>query len=322
MYADQNPLGSGFGPATTAIEALGNADLTGRNAIVTGGYSGLGLETVRALAGAGAKVIVPARDLDRANAALKDISGVEVLPMDLLDPASTAAFAAGIVARREPLHLLVNGAGIMATPLTRDADGHEGQFATNHLGHFRLTTSLWPALLRAEGARVISYSSRGHHIAPVDFDDIDFLRRPYDKWVAYGQSKTANVLFAVALDRRGQTDGIRAFSLHPGTIVGPLSRHLSDEEIAAFRVYDEEGNPVIAPERDLKTAAQGAATGVWCAVSPLLDGKGGLYCEDSDVARMTPEDGARYGVKSWAIDPETAERLWTVSRQMTGLDIA
>jgi len=322
MTSEQTPLGSGFGPATTATEALDNADLHGRTAIVTGGYSGLGLETVRVLTGAGARVIVPARDRQKAEQALGGLAGVEILPMDLNKSESVADFAAAIVGRAEPVHLLVNAAGIMATPLSRDEEGHEGQWSTNHLGHFRLTCGLWPALVQAGGARLVSYSSRGHQIAPVDFDDIDFERRPYDKWVAYGQSKTANVLFALALDRRGREAGVRAFSLHPGTVLGPLARHLSAEEIARFNVHDAEGNVVVAPERDLKSAEQGAATGIWCAVSPLLEGKGGLYCEDCDVAPMAPEDGpGRYGVKAWAVDPEAAERLWAVSTRMTGLDL-
>ncbi|HEY4202547.1 MAG TPA: oxidoreductase [Devosiaceae bacterium] len=315
----QKPIGSGFGPATTAQEAIGQTDLTGKIAIVTGGYSGLGLETTRVLAAAGAHVVVPVRTPEKASAALAGIAGVETDSLDLTDPTSIDAFAARFIASGRPLHILVNSAGIMATPLERDARGHESQFATNHLGHFQLTARLWPALVAAKGARVVSVSSRGHHIAPVDFDDIDFERRPYDKWQAYGQSKTANALFAVGLDARGATAGIRAFSVHPGSILSDLARHLTDEEIKAFNVYDDNGNRVVDPARGIKTVEQGAATAVWCATSPQLDGLGGLYCEDCEVSILTPADSAvRLGVKAWAVDPQASERLWQLSEKLTG----
>lgn len=203
----------------------------------------------------------------------------------------------------------------MASPLQRDARGYESQFSTNHLGHFQLTRRLWPALQRAQGARVVSVSSRGHHIAPVDFDDIHFQRRTYDKWVAYGQAKTANALFAVGADARGERDGIRAFSLHPGSVLGPLARHLTAEEIASFGVHDDAGHLINAPERDMKNVAQGAATIVWCAASPALDGMGGVYCENADIAVLSDEQ--RYGVRSWAADRDLAERLWRVSEALT-----
>lgn len=317
----QQPIGSGLGPATTAREALGGVVLDGRTAIVTGGYSGLGLETVRALAHAGARVVVPARAPARAAAALAGIAGVEVDSLDLMDPSSIDAFAAGFLASGRALDILVNSAGIMATPLARDARGNESQLSTNHLGHFQLTVRLWPALAQAGRARVVSVSSRGHQIAPVDFDDVNFRRRAYDKWQAYGQSKTANVLFAVGLDRRGEPDGIRAFALHPGAVPGALARHLSPGEIAAFGVHDQDGRIIVDPERDLKTPEQGAATAVWCATSPQLDGLGGVYCENCEIARIAAGDqrGAP-GVKPWAIDPEAAERLWQMSERMTGGD--
>ncbi|WP_061935206.1 oxidoreductase [Aureimonas sp. AU22] len=316
----QTPIGSGFGAASTAMEVVAGIDLFGKLAVVTGGASGLGLETTRALVHAGAEVIVPARNPERARAALLGLASTTVELMDLADPQSVAAFAGRVVSAGRPVSILVNSAGIMATPETRDADGHEAQFATNHLGHFRLTLGLWPALVAAKGARVVSVSSRGHQIAGVDFEDIDFRVRPHDKWLAYGQSKTANALLAMALDRRGRGHGIRAFSLHPGQILTDLARHLSAEEIASFDALDEAGRPVVDPARGMKTVEQGAATSVWCATSPQLNGMGEVYCEDCDVAVVNEPSTGRKGVSSWACDPESAESLWQVSAARTGLD--
>lgn len=322
MTTPQRPLGSGFGPATTAQEALAGRDLSGKTIVVTGGYSGLGQEVVRVLSGAGADIVVPARDVARAREALAGFSNVDVRDMDLNDPESITAFADGFLQAGKPLDILINSAGVMATPLTRDAQGHEGQLSTNHLGHFRLTARLWPALAAAgqgQGARVVAFSSGGHQIAPVDFDDPNFERRPYDKWAAYGQSKTANVLFAVELDRRAAALGVRAFSLHPGTVLGPLARHLTQEEIATFNVHDADGSVIVDPDRDLKTVEQGAATAVWCATSLLLKGMGGVYCENCDIAlpQSAKQDGPGHGVKDWATRPENASRLWALSEAMT-----
>lgn len=324
----QSPIDSGFGAASTADDVIAGIDLSGKTAIVTGGYSGLGRETVRVLAAAGARVIVPARDVERARAALAGIA-VEVWPMDLLDPASIDAFAARFLADGAPLHMLINSAGIMALPeLTRDARGHEMQFATNHLGHFQLTTRLWPALVAAKGARVVSVSSMGHRLSPIVFDDIDFERRPYSPWTSYGQSKTANVLFAVALDARGQAEGVRAFAVHPGTIMDTgLAKHMPAEMPKRLGVVNADGSPVIDPARGLKTAAQGAATQVWCATSPALDGMGGVYCENADISPVMAESDAapaagdglgKVGVWPHAIDRDAAERLWAVSEAMLG----
>ncbi|WJR66337.1 oxidoreductase [Neorhizobium sp. CSC1952] len=313
----QAPLNSGYGAATTAREVAKGIDLSGKTAIVTGGYSGLGLETARVLAEAGANVVIPARDTARALASVANIENAEVDELDLMNAASIEAFAERFLASGRALHILINSAGIMATPLMRDSRGYEAQFSTNHLGHFHLTKKLWPALAEAHGSRVVSVSSGGHQIAPVDFDDINFERRPYNKWIAYGQSKTANVLFAVALDKRGERQGIRAFALHPGTVLGPLARHLTEDEIKEFDVYDDQGRVIVDPERDLKNAEQGAATAVWCATSPRLASLGGVYCENCDVASVTPEDGSsRFGVNKWAIDDTAAERLWIVSERM------
>lgn len=325
MNTPQAPIGSGLGAATTAQEAIQGIDLSGKVAIVTGGYAGLGLETVRALVSAGAQVVVPARDMAKAKAALADLPEVTVEPMDLIDPASVDAFAERFLASGAPLHLLINNAGIMAAPLVRDPRGYESQFATNHLGHYQLTVRLWPALKKAQGGRVVALSSRGHRFAPVNFEDPHFERRAYDRWVAYGQSKTANVLFAVHLDALGKADGIRAFSVHPGGIITDLARHMSKEELDASGYLDAEGRPIINPARDMKSPPQGAATTVWAATSPQLEGMGGVYCENCDIAALT-DGGAStsgdlilpFGVLPWAIDPVSAERLWRLSEDLTG----
>jgi len=315
----QAPLNSGFGPAITAAEVIAGRDLSGKIAIVTGGYAGIGLETARALASAGARVIVPARDMDRARQALAPISGAQPEPLDLLDPASVDAFANRFLSSGQPVHILVNNAGIMANPLSRDSRGLESQLSTNHLGHFQLTVRLWPALRQAQGARVVSVSSRAHRIAGVDFQDPNFERRPYDPWVAYGQSKTANILFALKLDALGKDHDIRAFSLHPGGILTNLAKHMSPEQIRAQGAIDDEGRPVIDPSRGMKTVEQGAATTIWCATSPQLDRLGGVYCEDCDVAVMTTEFHPQSrGVWPWAVDAESADQLWALSERLTG----
>src|SRR5258705_12010900 len=241
MSSNQAPIHSGFGPTTTARETLRGMDLRGKVAIVTGGYSGIGLETTRALAGAGATVIVPARTPDKARQALNSISRVQQSRLNLLDPGSIDAFATEFLAIGRPLHMLINNAGIMATPLARDSRGYESQFSANHLGHFQLTARLWPALCNADGARVVSVSSRAHQSASMDFDDPQFQYRAYDRWQAYGQSKTANVLFAVELDRRGEASGGRAFAGHPGAVVTELGRHMTDDDLRGFGLTREDG---------------------------------------------------------------------------------
>lgn len=320
MTAFQKPLGTSFDPFTTAEEVANGIDLSGKTAIVTGGASNLGHETVRVLASKGASVIVPARDVAVARQALSDIPNVSVLPMDLLDAASIDRFAADFVDGGGTLDLLILSAGVMATPLFRDARGREGQFATNHLGHFRLTHGLWPALLRASGARVVVLSSRAHQLGGLDLSDLDFQRRAYDKWLAYGQAKTANALFAVALDARGAEHGIRAYSVHPGSILGPLARHLTREEIDQFGALNADGSAVVDPARDRKNSQQGAATAIWCATSPALGGIGGVYCEDSDIAPVVAEgELGGPGVRPFAIDRETAEALWLESGRLLGI---
>lgn len=323
MTTPQAPINSGFGAATTTSEAIKGRDLSGKIAVVTGGYAGIGLETTKALLSAGAHVVVPARDHDKAAKALQGLKSVELLPLDLIDPASVDSFAARFLAAHSTLHLLINNAGIMASPLIRDSRGYESQLATNHLGHFQLTARLWPALRRAQGGRVVELSSRGHMRSGVDFDDPNFERHPYERWEAYGQSKTANSLFAVALDKRGEAHGVRAFAVHPGGIITDLTRYMTREEVLATGHVDENGKPLIDPARGMKTAEQGAATSIWCATSPQLDGKGGVYCENCDIAVIIPNDSnGSSGVKPWATDPVLSDRLWTLSEKLTGVTFA
>jgi NAD(P)-dependent dehydrogenase (short-subunit alcohol dehydrogenase family) len=312
----QHKIGSGFGAQSSADDVLAGIDLTGRLALVTGGYSGIGAETTRALAKAGARVVVPARRVGAAQENLAGIDGVEVEEMDLGDLDSVRAFAERFLATGRPLDIVIDSAGIMACPETRVGPGWEAQFATNHLGHFALINRLWPAL-EPGGARVVSVSSTGHHASGIRWDDVHW-RHGYDKWEAYGQAKTANALFAVELDRRGRGLGVRAFSLHPGGILTPLQRHLPRQEMVERGWIDEDGN-LLHPEA-FKTPQQGAATQVWAATSPQLDGMGGVYLEDCDIAEPAPADGSRVGVKEWATDPEQAARLWALSAELTGVD--
>lgn len=326
----QRKIGSGFGRESTAAEVIAGIDLTGKTAIVTGGYSGLGLETVRALASAGAAVVVPARRPEHARDVLAEAGltatergGVSVAEMDLADQASVKEFAAGFLAGAAPgakrsLDILINNAAIMASPERRVGPGWESQFATNHLGHFALTNLLWPALTAAQGARVVSLSSTGHKLSGIRFDDINF-DSGYDKWRAYGQAKTANALFAVQLDALGRDFGVRAFAVHPGGIMTELQRHLPREEMIAAGWMDADGK--LDPR--FKTPAQGAATSVWAATAPALEGMGGVYCEDCDIAEATvpgsPEARIR-GVDAHAVDREAAAQLWQMSAEMTGIN--
>lgn len=326
MATLQKPIGSGFGAASTAADVIKGIDLSSKVAIVTGGYSGIGVETARTLRAAGARVIVPARDRDKAATALQGID-VEIETMDLLDPVSIDAFAEKFLASGRPLHILVNSAGIGGAPLTRDTRGYELHFATNHLGHFQLVMRLWPALRQANGARVVAVSAWAHSRSPIVFDDLQFERRDYTPWKGYGQSKTANILFALALDERARVHGVRAFSLHPGSIVNTgLSKYLSPDLLRAAGLLDKDGNPIIDPAKNLKTVEQGAATSVWCATSPQLDGMGGVYCHNSDIApRVSDKIAANQfgsmalGVMPHAVDPQAADRLWHVSEELLGL---
>ncbi len=315
----QAPIGSGFNHHTTAAMVVEGMDLSGCTAIVTGGYSGLGLETVRALAGAGVSVSVPARRPDHARGvfAASDLGGVEVFELDLGDLSSVQNFTNTYLKSGAGLDILINNAAIMACPETRVGPGWEAQFATNHLGHFALVNGLWP-LLSDGGARVVALSSTGHKRSGIHFEDPQFTQG-YEKWEAYGASKTANSLFAVQLDAFGADHGVRAFAVNPGGIMTGLQRHLRQEEMVAAGWMDEAGKV----RAGFKTPEQGAATSVWAATAPMLDGKGGVYCEDCDVASPTDPQSefARFaGVDAYAVDPEQARRLWELSAELTGIN--
>jgi NAD(P)-dependent dehydrogenase (short-subunit alcohol dehydrogenase family) len=318
--SDQVPTNSGFTGRSTGDEVLAGIDLTGRTAIVTGGYSGLGLETTRALARAGARVVVAVRTPEKAADSLADIEGqVETAPLDLSELPSVRAFADQMVQRLDRLDLLINNAGIMACPLARVGPGWESQFGVNHIGHFALTQGLLPLLRHADRARVVCLSSGAHKRSDIRWDDIGYDRSPYDKWQAYGQAKTANALFANALSRRLRDDGGRAFAVHPGGIFTPLQRHLPTEEMIALGWLGEDGQPSEMARRGFKTPEQGCATTLWAATSALLDDTPGVYCEDCDIAEPTDPTSpmARYrGVDDHATSDESAERLWAISEDL------
>lgn len=325
MIDDQHPVPTGFTASSTADDVLRGVDLTGRDVIVTGGHGRLGREVTRSLAAAGASVVVAARDTERAAAAVAGIHGVEVQQLDLTEPTSIDAFARRWVMSGRPLHALVNNAALLFTAERLvDARGNERAFSTSHLGHFQLTRALLPALRRAHGARVLTVTSGAARIGQIHWDDLAFARR-YDAGAAYAQSKRANVLFTVELDRRHAEDGIRAFAAHPGVVIGP-GPHAPDR-IAAYReqgLVDEHGETVVDPDNGKKTVEQGAATLVLGAASPLLDGLGGVYLKDGDVARIDDEvrpltaDSIPADASSAMLDPDDARRLWAVSEQLTG----
>ncbi|MDT7584989.1 MAG: hypothetical protein QOE32_2539 [Pseudonocardiales bacterium] len=306
---------TGFGFSSTAAEVAKGIDLTGRRAIVTGGASGIGVETARALAGTGAEVTLAVRDT-RAGARVAaeitestDNATVRVVGLDLADRSSVAAFAADWVG---PLHLLVNNAGVMACPQTYTPEGWELQFATNHLGHFALATGLRGALAAGASSvgevRIVSVSSSGHQLSPVIFDDLHFAFRPYDPWLAYGQSKTANVLFAVEATRRWAKEGIIANALMPGAIFTNLQRHVGGADSGAA-----------LPPEQFKSTQQGAATSVLLATSPRLQGIGGRYFVDcNETETVDSRTDTLAGVARYALDPANAARLWEVSEQLVG----
>ena len=314
------PITSVFDAHSTALEVVAGHDLSGRTALVTGATSGIGVETARALLSAGAEVVLAVRDTGRGEQtarALRAATGNErahVLALDLGSLASVRAAAETFAGRWARLHLLVNNAGVMATPHGTTAEGFELQFGTNHLGHMLFATLLLPALRAAAPARVVALSSGGHRRSDVHFDDLNYRTRPYDKWEAYGQSKTANVLFAVEATRRWAGDGITVNAVHPGGIQTGLQKHIPEEEWRALGWIDPEGklNPLF------KTVEQGASTSVWAAVGTELDGIGGLYLEDCNEG--VPFDPAEptYGYLPYARDPAHAERLWTMSRELIG----
>lgn len=326
----QKPIGSGFNATSTSKEVIKGIDLTGKIAIVTGGYAGIGLETTKTLSSAGATVIVPARDIEKAKKSLEGIPNIELETMDLMNPASIDRFAEKFLITNRPLHLLINNAGIMWVPLVRDERGYESQLSTNHLGHFQLTSRLWSALVKANGARVINVSSWGHHFSRFNFEDPNFLNREYETLLGYGQSKTANVLFSLELDIRGKNFGVRSFSLHPGAIVETdLKRHMTPEQLRSTGVMDKEGNIIRDASKGLKTIQQGASTTIFAATSPLLNNIGGVYCENTEVAELDLQDGdprkRMHGVTRiesvmpYALEEDTAKKLWSTSEELTGV---
>ena len=318
--ADQVPTDSGFGRRSTGDEVLAEVDLSGATAIVTGGYSGIGLETVRSLVGAGATVVVPVRSPQKASENLAGIDGeIRTAPLDLADLGSVRRFADTMLDELDQLDLLINNAGIMACPEARVGPGWESQFGINHMGHFALTTALLPLVTATPAARVVALSSTAHKLSDVHWDDIHFEDTAYDKWQAYGQAKTANALFANALSRRLADTGALAFAAHPGGIFTPLQRHLSEEEMIALGWLDEDGGPSELAKQGFKTTEQGCATTLWAATAAALEGRPGVYCADCDIAAPTDHDSpmARYqGVDAHACSDESAERLWDLSEAM------
>ena len=315
---NQRPLGSGFGAKTPAGDVVKGMDLSGKHLIVTGGYSGIGIETVRALAGVGAKVTVPARRPDVAKEALGEVAGdIEVASMDLADVGSVRKFANDYVSTGRPLDVLINNAGIMACPLDRVGPGWERQFGVNHLGHMALALGLLPALKKAETARVVALSSTAHIRGDVNWDDPNYNTTEYEKWASYAQAKSANALFALGADRRWDEYGISAFSVHPGGIFTPLQRHLTVEEMAAMGWMNPDGTIPDMIKAMFKTPEQGASTATWAATSALLDGRGGEYCENCDIAQLAGPDSQRWEhAREWICDDEKADRLWAMSEDM------
>ena len=311
---------SDFGWGSTTDEVLAGKDLSGRKVFITGANSGLGQETARAMAARGAHVIMAGRDqgkLDEAAAAIRAAvpgAQLDTLTVDLTSLESIRAATSRARQRFGKIDLLINNAGVMATPFLHTHDGFEMQFGTNHLGHFALTGELFPLIERGDLKRIVNLSSRGHHIGPVDFDDPHFARRPYDPWASYGQSKTANVLFSVGLEQRFAVLGIHAYAVHPGGIETNLGRHMTQEM--------REGLVARISKSDTgfqwKTIPQGAATSCWAATADELEGRGGVYCEDCHVAEQDDES-SNGGVRSYALNSSYADRLWKMSEEATGV---
>jgi NAD(P)-dependent dehydrogenase (short-subunit alcohol dehydrogenase family) len=321
---DQTTATRTFGATSTTDEVLEGADLSGKRVLVTGVSAGLGVETARALVARGAEVVGAARDLNKAKAATAGVraaagngGGFELVELDLASLDSVRVCASALVDNGKPFDLVIANAGVMACPYGNTADGFETQFGTNHLGHFVLVNRI--ASLMKRGSRLVNLSSAGHRYSDVDLDDPNFDRTPYDPWAAYGRSKTADILFAVEFDRRHKGNGIRATAVHPGGIQTELSRHIGEEGInqlverinAATRAAGE-------PDFKFKTIPQGAATSVWAGAVAAADEVGGRYCEDCHVAAIEPDATKRAGVKPYALNPETAKRLWTKSEEMVG----
>ena len=307
---------SEFNAESSTADVIEGISLAGKVAVVTGASSGLGVETVRILAGAGAKVVMLARNKDKLEGVADDLrsanpgANVDTETVDLADLDSVREAAAVIASKYPAIDILINNAGVMACPLARTAQGFEMQFGTNHVGHFLFACLLVPAL--TDTARVVSLSSGGHKFGAMDFDDPNYQHRDYEKWSAYGQSKTANALFAVGLDDRLKGRGVRSFAVHPGVIITELSRHMEPADYELLTARLPEGQ-----EMTLKSVPQGAATSIWAATSPTLAERGGIYLEDCHIAEAaTP--GGEGGVESYALDHADADRLWALSEQSVG----
>jgi NAD(P)-dependent dehydrogenase (short-subunit alcohol dehydrogenase family) len=310
---------SEFGWGSTTDEVLAGKDLSGRTVFITGANSGLGQETARAMAARGAHVIMAGRDqakLDESVAAIREsvpAAQLDTLTVDLGSLESIRAATSRARQQFPAIDLLINNAGVMATPFEHTADGFERQFGTNHLGHFALTAELMPSIERGHLKRIVNLSSRGHFMGMVDFDDPHFARRPYDPWASYGQSKTANVLFTVGLEQRFAVLGIHAYAVHPGGIETNLGRHMTPEMREGLMKRVASSDTGFA----WKTIPQGAATSCWAATAEELEGKGGVYCEDCHVAEVDDES-PKEGVRSYALNPSYADRLWKLSEELTG----
>lgn len=321
ISGNQRPINSGFNAKSETKDIINNIDLNNKVAIVTGGYSGIGLETTKALVAAGADVIIPAKRPKIANQNLNGIvSEDNVIEMDLGNLNSVKNFSDSFKENFNTLDLLINNAGIMACPETRIGNNWESQFAINHIGHFLLTNELINVMSDVEGARFVSLSSSAHSITGILWDDIHFQSAKYDKWMAYGQSKTACSLMAIEFNTRMKDRGVEGFAVHPGGIITPLQRHLEKEEMVALGWLDEDGSPSELAKNFFKSTSQGASTAVWCATNPDLNGLGGVFCEDCDIAKRkseVDESLQRYfGVADWAIDKEEASKLWESTESM------
>jgi len=328
LSKSQRPINSGFNAQSTAEEVISGINLSGKTAIVTGGYAGIGLETVKTLTEAGASVIVPARDLEKAGKNLSGLNNIEIEKLDLMDPQSISNFAVRFLDSGRKLDLLINNAGIMWVPLRRDSRGIESQLATNYLGQFHLTAALWESLKNTDGARVINVSSYGHQMSPFDFNDPNFEHRTYETLLGYGQSKTASNLFAVALDERAKKFNVRAYAVHPGSVYGTdLGREEPIDLYIQMGTHDADGKIKPEVQAQLKTIPQGAATTIWCATSPELKDIGGVYCENCDIAEIDrgqiehryDDPSTIRGVQPYSIDLNLAEKLWILSEEMTGI---
>jgi NAD(P)-dependent dehydrogenase (short-subunit alcohol dehydrogenase family) len=311
-----------FGATSTTDEVLEGVNLSGKRVLVTGVSAGLGVETARALAAHGAEVVGAARDLVKAEAATKRVradaasgGALELVELNLASLASVRACADGLIVDGRMFDLVIANAGVMACPFGKTADGFETQFGTNHLGHFVLVNRI--ASLMKPGSRLVNLSSAGHRYSDVDLDDPNFERMAYDPWVAYGRSKTANVLFAVEFDRRYKASGVAATAVHPGGIKTELSRHLTREAMQALIDRINAANRASGePDFSFKTVPQGAATSVWAGAVATAADVGGRYCEDCHVAEIVPDPASRKGIKPYALDPERAKALWAKSEQM------